>query len=976
MPRRGPRTPQGSSPSTGSKDFVPTTHRPEGITPPQPVTETDNERQRMDLLATTLSMKYRTRIGTWNVLTLAQQGKLAQLAREAVRLKVEILGLCEVRWPNYGEQRLLTGQVLLYSGPQGENAPRERGVGILLSSQAHAALLRWNPVSDRIIVARFRTRARNLTLVQCYAPTDVSDLPVKEGFYSELDSVLRKVPKGDIVILQGDFNAKLGSDNTDYERIMGRHCAGEMSENGELLAEACVNNDLAIGGSLFPHKLSHKVTWVSRDGHTENQIDHICISRKWRRSLLDVRNKRSADIASDHHLLIAEVRLRVARVNRKQEKVGKRFNTRRLESSEVREAFSQNLRSRVSTLPAMDSVEQQWNGIKTAFIETGESVLGVLRTKRKCWISDETWEKVVERKEAKARVNNARTRSAKAVAQQRYEELQKDVKKSCRRDRRAWTNNLAKEGEKAAANGDMRLLYDISRRLSGAPVNCKRPLKDKTGNLLTNPEDQLKRWFEHFEQLLQAPQIINNQTPQGSGSGVRRINRVNTRPPSLDEVRLSILSMKSGKAPGIDRISSEMLKTDIDTSAQLLHRLFATIWETATFPSDWLQGILVKVPKKGDPTVCDNWRGIMLLCTALKVLCKVILGRIQEKIDNTLRRQQAGFRAGRSCVDHIATLRVILEQVSEFHESLHMVFVDYEKAFDRIDHGNLWDALRRKGVPENLVGLIKAQYDSFVCRVLHDGVLSDPIRVVAGAGVHLVSAALSHLICRQADDLSSRSGAAGLKINVGKTKSLSVNAPASSFTVAGQVVENVEAFQYLGSQITSDGGAKTDVQTRIRKARGAFACLRGVWRSPHLSLRTKLRIFNSNVKSVLLYACETWCPSSDTIRRLQTFVNRCLRNIIRAWWPHNWISNRDLHVKCDQRPIELEIRERKWRWIGHTLRKPADEICREALDWNPQGARRRGRPRGTWRRSLFEEVGTVDSSLSWPQVRAMAGNRQ
>uniref|UniRef100_A0A1B0CEZ9 DUF6451 domain-containing protein n=1 Tax=Lutzomyia longipalpis TaxID=7200 RepID=A0A1B0CEZ9_LUTLO len=196
------------------------------------------------------------------------------------------------------------------------------------------------------------------------------------------------------------------------------------------------------------------------------------------------------------------------------------------------------------------------------------------------------------------------------------------------------------------------------------------------------------------------------------------------------------------------------------------------------------------------------------------------------------------------------------------------------------------------------------------------------------------------------------------------------------FTVAGQVVENVEIFQYLGSQITSDGGAKTDVQTRIRKARGAFACLRGVWRSPHLSLRTKLRIFNSNVKSVLLYACETWCPSSDTIRRLQTFVNRCLRNIIRAWWPHNWISNRDLHVKCDQRPIELEIRERKWRWIGHTLRKPADEICREALDWNPQGARRRGRPRGTWRRSLFEEVGTVDSSLSWPQVRAMAGNRQ
>ncbi|XP_058840182.1 uncharacterized protein LOC131695704 [Topomyia yanbarensis] len=107
----------------------------------------------------------------------------------------------------------------------------------------------------------------------------------------------------------------------------------------------------------------------------------------------------------------------------------------------------------------------------------------------------------------------------------------------------------------------------------------------------------------------------------------------------------------------------------------------------------------------GNLTVCDSWRGILLLCIVLKVLCKVILNRIPEKIDATLRRQQAGFRDGRSCADHIVTLRIILEQVNEFQESLYLVFIDYEKAFERLNQENMWGTLRRKRVPEKIIGL-------------------------------------------------------------------------------------------------------------------------------------------------------------------------------------------------------------------------------------------------------------------------------
>ena len=106
----------------------------------------------------------------------------------------------------------------------------------------------------------------------------------------------------------GDFNAKIGSDNTGYDEVMGRHGLGEMNENGERFADVCALNNLVIGGSVFPHKRIHKATWVSPDLITENQIDHVCIAKKFRRSLEDVRVKRGADVASDHHLVVAKLK--------------------------------------------------------------------------------------------------------------------------------------------------------------------------------------------------------------------------------------------------------------------------------------------------------------------------------------------------------------------------------------------------------------------------------------------------------------------------------------------------------------------------------------------------------------------------------------------------------------------------------------------------------------------------------------------
>ena len=123
-----------------------------------------------------------------------------------------------------------------------------------------------------------------------------ADKKRKHEFYNGLQSALDQCPGRDITIVMGDFNTKIGEDNTGYEEVMGRHGLGEMSDNGERFTDFCALNSLVIGGSIFPHKRIHKVTWVPPDNSMENQIDHICINKKFRRSLQDVHMRRGADI--------------------------------------------------------------------------------------------------------------------------------------------------------------------------------------------------------------------------------------------------------------------------------------------------------------------------------------------------------------------------------------------------------------------------------------------------------------------------------------------------------------------------------------------------------------------------------------------------------------------------------------------------------------------------------------------------------
>ncbi|XP_037959260.1 craniofacial development protein 2-like [Teleopsis dalmanni] len=236
---------------------------------------------------------------------------MATLAAECDRFKIDVIGISEVRWNGTGEFTNQKGGVLMYSGMPDEQDPHIRGVAVYVKKNVKHSILCWKAISERIIVVRFRAKKFNMSLVQCYAPTEDSPLDQKEVFYSALERTLSEIPRTDVIILMGDFNAQIGGNNSEYRSVMGSHGIGTCNENGELFLELCMNYDLRIGGSLFPHKTCHKVTWKSPAGNFESQIDHICISKRWSKALCDVRNKRSADIDSDHYLVVAELKFNI-----------------------------------------------------------------------------------------------------------------------------------------------------------------------------------------------------------------------------------------------------------------------------------------------------------------------------------------------------------------------------------------------------------------------------------------------------------------------------------------------------------------------------------------------------------------------------------------------------------------------------------------------------------------------------------------
>ena len=238
------------------------------------------------------------------------------------------------------------------------------------------------------------------------------------------------------------------------------------------------------------------------------------------------------------------------------------------------------------------------------------------------------------------------------------------MKTPIRHVKRQYIKQVAETAEKAAKKNDLKELYHTTRLLAGNfKVTSDLPIKAKGGTLLIAQTDINNRWIEHFTELLNRPPP--NKKFEFDPTPPIEDQNIELGPITKAEVIKAISSIKNNKAPGIDEIPGELLKANEPTALNRLVNFYSNLWDGEKIPNEWKMGVIIKIPKKGNLNECGNWRGITILSIPYKIYCIIILNRITKTIDNKLRENQCGFRVNRSCIDHIFTLRNILEQSHE-----------------------------------------------------------------------------------------------------------------------------------------------------------------------------------------------------------------------------------------------------------------------------------------------------------------------
>ena len=130
-------------------------------------------------------------------------------------------------------------------------------MALLLRKEVHKALIGWEARGSRIIAACFKKKDNN---EHSAVPTNDKTDETKEEFYNQLHDIMSNLGDTNVNLIMGDLNAKIGSDNQGYEKVMGVHGLGVMNDNGERFVNACAAKNIVVGGSVFPQKRIHKAT--------------------------------------------------------------------------------------------------------------------------------------------------------------------------------------------------------------------------------------------------------------------------------------------------------------------------------------------------------------------------------------------------------------------------------------------------------------------------------------------------------------------------------------------------------------------------------------------------------------------------------------------------------------------------------------------------------------------------------------------
>ena len=407
----------------------------------------------------------------------------------------------------------------------------------------------------------------------------------------------------------------------------------------------------------------------------------------------------------------------------KRRKSERRIKVWKLKEAEKKREFQEKLSRRIG------EIEGDWKRYREVSMEIVEDVCGKTtgqrqRERETWWWCEEVRQAIKEKRKAFREWQANRTEEKREVYKEKTRQAKRAVAVAKETAWQEWSREInSVEGRQKMFKIAKQMRKERKDIVGGIYI------KDENENILVECQDIKERWRKYFEELLNEGNLYEVDEEEIVEGPVEEVSEA--------EVRKALKKMKKGKAPGPSGMTSDILKEVGEIGTAELVNIFRNIQDREEIPVEWAESYTIPIYKgKGDVLSCGKYRGVRLLEHGMKLWEKILEERLRGLVK--INGCQFAYQEGKSTTDAIFILRQIQEKYMEKKKELVHIFVDLEKAFDRVPREIIRWALRRQRVPERLINMVMALYASAKSRVKTAAGTSGEFEI--GVGVHQGSA--------------------------------------------------------------------------------------------------------------------------------------------------------------------------------------------------------------------------------------------
>ena len=813
------------------------------------------------------------------------------------------------------------------------------------------------------------TKPRNLiSIINVYAPTTqrvMNDIAELDELYTQLNNVINEFKSTTLVLLAGDWNAKVGKSVNPYDTCLGKYSRGIRNNSGQLLIDFCITNDLFITNSAFQHPARHITTWenqridpnnVNKTITIYNQIDYIMCNINKRNILENARSYKGTEISSDHRIVVCKMSIDKYKIFTNNNKIKMKY----FNSSLLAKSDDQRLQYQSVLDNKLNNIEEtcNWQQISKYIIESATETIGYQQKVQNQRIHNPEIE-IMSQKQKDLRIRISETNDKEMVDKMKKDRnlILHDIAKKLNEEK---INELDEIVTMINSSRDNNKMYNAVKLLNRKPY--QNPIiHDKDGKVVTNPVTIYGIMKEHFQKHFTDEKEITIESFVGPP---RPLNN----PIMNEETKNCIAKLNNNRAAGYDKIVPEFLKYGTNKLKDMITIVLNNIFEKHE-RIDIGKGILAPIQKeKGEKGPVKMLRPVILLPMIRKVMSNIVLNRIKVKVENYLSQSQSAYRPGRSTSDIVWTHRFLAARVQKVEEEIYITGIDMSSAFDTIRRSTLIETLKtflnedevrmirvllsnttleiktNNEIPsqpfetnigsmqgDSLSGCLFDVYFEMSLRELRKEIDSVPIPTEPK---YIASIPKEAIYADDADFINNNPLRNDRIISIVKEsllkQNLKVNETKTEFTTlkrGNMNTENWRNVKKLGSLL----GDSEDILRRKQLSIIASRKLNQIWiKKNKVKKELRIKLYKTIVKSILTYNSSTWGMTKSQEKILDSFHRKQLRIVLHVKYP-NKINNEDLYKETNEIPLSLTILKGRWRLFGHVLRLHEDTPARKSM---------------------------------------------